>query len=46
VVPTERVDHVVYDGRPIRARVRGAFEISGDKIAAWRNHFDVPKGVS
>jgi limonene-1,2-epoxide hydrolase len=42
VVLTERVDHFVYDGEPIHARVMGAFEVEGDKIAAWRDYFDLP----
>jgi limonene-1,2-epoxide hydrolase len=46
VVLTERVDHFVYDGRPIHARVMGAFEVDGDKITAWRDYFDVPKSAS
>jgi limonene-1,2-epoxide hydrolase len=43
---TERVDHFVYDGKTIDARVMGAFEVSGDKITAWRDYFDVPSGAS
>jgi limonene-1,2-epoxide hydrolase len=46
VVLTERVDHFVYDGTPIHARVMGAFEVNGDKIAAWRDYFDLPKSAS
>lgn len=46
VVLTERVDHFVYDGTSIHARVMGAFEVAGDKIAAWRDYFDVPNGAS
>lgn len=46
VVLTERVDHFVYDGRPVHARVMGAFEVNGDKITAWRDYFDVPKNPS
>ena len=42
VVLTERVDHFVYDGKSIHARVMGAFEVDGDKITAWRDYFDVP----
>ena len=43
VVLTERVDHFVYDGKTVHARVMGAFEVTGDKITAWRDYFDVPK---
>ncbi|MDT5348604.1 MAG: limonene,2-epoxide hydrolase [Mycobacterium sp.] len=46
VVLTERVDHFVYDGKTIHARVMGAFEVSGDKITAWRDYFDVPNSPS
>jgi limonene-1,2-epoxide hydrolase len=40
VVVTERVDHFVFDGKTIHARVMGAFELAGDKITAWRDYFD------
>ena len=44
VVLTERVDHFhFFDGQTIHARVMGAFEVAGEKIAAWRDYFDVPK---
>jgi limonene-1,2-epoxide hydrolase len=46
VVLTERVDHLVYDGKTVHARVMGAFEVTGDKITAWRDYFDVPKSPS
>jgi limonene-1,2-epoxide hydrolase len=46
VVLTERVDHFVYDGEKIHARVMGAFEVNGDKITAWRDYFDVPNTAS
>lgn len=46
VVLTERVDHFVYDGKSIHARIMGAFEVNGDKITAWRDYFDVPKSSS
>jgi limonene-1,2-epoxide hydrolase len=42
IVLTERMDRFVYDGQPVSARVMGAFEIVGDKIAAWRDYFDIP----
>ena len=41
VVLTERVDHFLFDGRTVDTRVMGAFEIAGDKIAAWRDYFDM-----
>jgi len=40
VVLTERVDHLLFDGKPIDARVMGTFEVRGDKITAWRDYFD------
>ncbi len=43
IVLTERVDHMIYDGHEIAARCIGAFEVSGDKIKAWRDYFDVPR---
>jgi limonene-1,2-epoxide hydrolase len=46
VVLTERVDHFVYDGKQIHARVMGAFEVNGDKISAWRDYFDLPNSPS
>lgn len=41
-VLTERVDHVLGpDGNPAMSiRVMGTFEVSGDKITAWRDYFD------
>ena len=46
VVLTERVDHFVYEGKTVHARVMGAFEVTGDKITAWRDYFDVPKSLA
>ena len=39
VVLTERVDHIILDGKPIDAPGMGAFEVTGDKITAWRDYF-------
>jgi limonene-1,2-epoxide hydrolase len=44
VVMTERVDHLGIDGRNFDARCMGTFEISGDKITAWRDYFDMNHG--
>ena len=44
VVLTERLDHFTWDGEVIHARVMGAFEVAGDKIAAWRDYFDMSRG--
>jgi limonene-1,2-epoxide hydrolase len=44
VVLTERVDvfHLP-DGRAIGLPVMGTFELTGDRIAAWRDYFDLNK---
>ena len=39
VVLTERVDHLIYNGKPMEARGMGAFEVVGDKVAAQRDYF-------
>ena len=39
VVLTERVDRLIYNGKPVDAPGMGAFEVSGDKITAWRDYF-------
>lgn len=41
VVLTERIDRFHWDGHILNSRVMGAFEISGDKITAWRDYFDM-----
>jgi limonene-1,2-epoxide hydrolase len=38
-VLTERVDDFEMDGQVFSARVMGAFEVVGDKLAAWRDYF-------
>lgn len=43
IVLIERVDHMIYDGHEIAARCMGAFEVTDDKITAWRDYFDVPR---
>jgi limonene-1,2-epoxide hydrolase len=40
VVLTERIDHVIFNGQRHDAPGMGAFEVSGDKITAWRDYFD------
>ena len=37
----ERVDSSIVNGRPIAVPVAGVFEISGGKIAKWRDYFDL-----
>lgn len=41
VVMTERVDHFTFDGRPVAAPIMGVFEVTGGKITAWRDYFDM-----
>jgi limonene-1,2-epoxide hydrolase len=42
----DRVDYFVYESKRIHARVMGAFEMNGDKIAAWRDYFGAPNSPS
>lgn len=42
VVLTERIDRFLMGSRTIELPVMGAFELRGDKIAAWRDYFDLP----
>jgi limonene-1,2-epoxide hydrolase len=39
VVLTERIDHVIFKGKPDDAPGMGTFEVNGDKITAWRDYF-------
>ena len=39
VVLTERIDRVAINGQAHDAWGMGAFEVSGDKITAWRDYF-------
>jgi limonene-1,2-epoxide hydrolase len=41
VVLTERVDVFVLAHATIELPVMGTFEVDGDKIAAWRDYFDL-----
>lgn len=41
VVMTERVDVFTLPGGKFELPVMGIFEVSGDKINAWRDYFDV-----
>lgn len=41
VVMTERVDHFRLDDRSFSLPVMGIFEITGGKISAWRDYFDL-----
>jgi limonene-1,2-epoxide hydrolase len=40
-VLNERVDSFIVNGRPVVVPVAGVFEISGGKIKAWRDYFDL-----
>jgi limonene-1,2-epoxide hydrolase len=37
----ERVDSFIVNGKPVVVPVAGVFEISGGKIKAWRDYFDL-----
>jgi limonene-1,2-epoxide hydrolase len=39
VVLTERIDRMIYKGKPLDAPGMGAFEVSGDKITVLRDYF-------
>ena len=41
VVMTERVDRFLIKGKWIGLPVMGTFEVSGGKIVAWRDYFDM-----
>jgi len=41
IVFTERVDRFTMGGRTIALPVAGVFELRGNKIAAWRDYFDL-----
>ncbi len=46
VVFNERVDSFVVNGKHISIPVTGVFELSGGKIKAWRDYFDLPTYVN
>jgi limonene-1,2-epoxide hydrolase len=46
VVMTERVDVFQLPGRSFEPPVMGAFEVSGGKISAWRDYFDMNQFTS
>jgi limonene-1,2-epoxide hydrolase len=41
VVMTERVDRFFFPGHTVSLPVMGIFEVSDDKITAWRDYFDL-----
>ena len=41
VVLTERLDRFIGGDKTVELPVMGTFEIAGDKIAAWRDYFDM-----
>lgn len=45
-VMTERVDAFVLPNKTIELPVMGTFELRGDKIAAWRDYFDLNQYMS
>ena len=46
VVLTERVDAFITSTVTIELPVMGTFEVKGDKIAAWRDYFDLNQFMS
>jgi limonene-1,2-epoxide hydrolase len=46
VVLTERVDVFHLPGKTIELPVMGTFQLRGDKIAAWRDYFDLNQFMS
>lgn len=46
VVFNERVDSFTVSGKHIALPVTGVFELSGGKIKAWRDYFDLPTYVN
>ena len=46
VVLTERVDAFITGDKVIELPVMGTFEVDGDKIAAWRDYFDLNQFMS
>jgi limonene-1,2-epoxide hydrolase len=46
VVMTERVDVFTLPGKSFELPVMGTFEVSGGKINAWRDYFDVNQFTS
>jgi limonene-1,2-epoxide hydrolase len=46
VVMTERVDVFTLPGRTFELPVMGTFEVSGGKISAWRDYFDMNQFTS
>ena len=46
VVLTERVDAFITPAVTIELPVMGTFEVEGDKIAAWRDYFDLNQFMS
>jgi limonene-1,2-epoxide hydrolase len=46
VVMTERIDVFTFATTTIDLPVMGTFEVSGDKITAWRDYFDLNQFMS
>ena len=46
VVMTERVDVFKLPGKSFELQVMGTFEVSGGKISAWRDYFDMNQFTS
>ena len=46
IVMTERVDVFTFPSKTIELPVMGTFEVSGGKITAWRDYFDLNQFMS
>lgn len=46
IVFNERIDSFVINGKHVAVPVAGVFELSGGKIKAWRDYFDLPTYVN
>jgi limonene-1,2-epoxide hydrolase len=46
LVFNERIDSFVVSGKHISLPVAGVFELSGGRIKAWRDYFDLPTYVN
>ena len=44
-VLTERIDRFTINGKRIELPVMGTFEVTGDRISAWRDYFDMQQFV-
>jgi limonene-1,2-epoxide hydrolase len=43
IVLTERIDHFTMGDKTIHLPIMGAFEVTGDKVSAWRDYNSPPE---